>query len=90
MSFGNNQTTKLFVYRWQCAHAAFDVTCFPAFVVALDVISTVLSTAQQTGREASLIFVAPEVVPKFNECELTEIKWSLIKTNESNVQVVLD
>ena len=33
-----NQKTEYFVYRWQHAHATFDLTCFPAFVGASDVI----------------------------------------------------
>jgi len=33
-----NQTIESFVYRWLREHAMFDVTCFPAFVKAWDVI----------------------------------------------------
>ena len=38
-----NKKTESPVYSWQCAHASFDVTCFPAFVGASDVILSVLS-----------------------------------------------
>ena len=37
-----NQNTESFVYSCLCAHALFDVTCFPTFVRAQDVISSVL------------------------------------------------
>jgi len=37
-----NQTTESFVYHWLCALAMFDVMRFPAFVGALDVISSLL------------------------------------------------
>ena len=37
------QKTKTFVNRWLHAYAVFDVTCFPAFVEAPDVISSILS-----------------------------------------------
>jgi len=33
-----NQKTESFVYRWLCALAMFDVTCFTAFVGASDII----------------------------------------------------
>jgi len=38
-----NWKTETFMYRWPRAHASFDVTCFPAFVGASNVISSVLS-----------------------------------------------
>ena len=38
-----NQKTESFVYHWLCGHAMFDVTCFPAFVVATDVILSIMS-----------------------------------------------
>ena len=31
-----NQKTKSSVFLWLCPHAMFDITCFPAFVGALD------------------------------------------------------
>ena len=37
------QKTESFVHRWQRAHVSFQVTRFPAFVGASDVISSVLS-----------------------------------------------
>ena len=41
-----NQKTESFVYGWLHAHAMFDVTCFPTFVRASEVISRVLSIFQ--------------------------------------------
>jgi len=38
-----NRMTESFVYHWLRAHATFNVKCFPAFVGASDVISSVLS-----------------------------------------------
>ena len=38
-----NQKIGSFVYRWLHALEMFEVTCFPAFVEALDVISSILS-----------------------------------------------
>ena len=38
-----NQKTESSVYRWKRAHALFDVTFFPAFVGASEVISSVPS-----------------------------------------------
>ena len=38
-----NQKTESFVYCWLHAHAAFDITCVPAFVGGWDVISSVLT-----------------------------------------------
>jgi len=38
-----NQKTESFVYRWLRTQAMFDVTCFPAFVGASDVILSILS-----------------------------------------------
>ena len=38
-----NQKTKSFLYRCLCALAMFDVTCFPAFVGASDIILSVLA-----------------------------------------------
>ena len=38
-----NQRTEFSVYRWLCAPAMFEVTCYPAFVWASDVISSALS-----------------------------------------------
>jgi len=37
-----NQNTGLVEYRWLHAHAMFDVTCFPLFVGAMNIISSVL------------------------------------------------
>jgi len=37
-----NQKTKSCLYRWQCAHTMFDVSCFSAFVRASDFISSIL------------------------------------------------
>jgi len=41
-----NKKTESFVYFWLCAHTVFDVTCYPAFVGASKVISSVLSIRQ--------------------------------------------
>jgi len=38
-----NQMSESAVYCWQRAHAPYDVTCFPGFVGAWNVISSVLS-----------------------------------------------
>jgi len=37
-----NQKAESFVYGWLRVHATFDKTCFPAFVRALGIISSVL------------------------------------------------
>ena len=37
-----NQRTESFLYYWLCAHAMFEVTRFPAFVGALNVIQRVV------------------------------------------------
>jgi len=37
-----NQKTQLFVYRWLCVHAMFDITCFHTFVGKSNAISHVL------------------------------------------------
>jgi len=41
----SNKKTQYVVLRWLDAHAIFDITCFPAFVGALDVILSVLPIA---------------------------------------------
>ena len=38
-----NQKTESFVFPWLRSHSTFDVTCFPAFVGASDIISSILS-----------------------------------------------
>jgi len=38
-----NQKTESFVFRWLPTLAMFDVTCFPAFVGASDIISSLMS-----------------------------------------------
>ena len=51
-----NQKSESFVYRWQRAHAVFDVTCFSAFVGVSNVILSILTNVGRHNMSNDLVF----------------------------------
>jgi len=74
---------SIFMYLWLWAHARFDVTCFPAFVRAPDVISSVLSKSSLTYRQ---ILKWRRCPTKRRECSLCPILQVRITNNTQKIQ----